>query len=51
MIGFSHKTLDWNLSVGKFSRQIIIVQIFSETRTKLKTTAVVIFDAQKIYAK
>ena len=36
-------------TLWKFSRQI--VQIFSETRTKLKTTAVVIFHARKIYAK
>ena len=39
------------LCVKIFEENCANIKIFSETRTKLKTTAVVICDAGKIYAK
>ena len=67
MIGFSHKALETSLlkvsansSTVATHISILCMKIVEancanilgiETRTKLKTTAVVIFDARKIYAK
>ena len=59
MIGFSHKTLETSLlkvsansgTVATHFPYSVCANILGiETRTKLKTTAV-IFDARKIYAK